>query len=42
MAFAVPLLTTALSTTAGKVAAGAIGGVLGASLRMRFGISRLV
>ena len=35
MAFAVPLLTTALSTTAGKVAAGAVGGVLGASLMGR-------
>jgi outer membrane biosynthesis protein TonB len=37
MAFAVPLLTTALSTTAGKVAAGAVGGVLGASLMGRSG-----
>lgn len=35
MAFAVPLLTTALSTTAGKVAAGAVGGALGASLMGR-------
>jgi outer membrane biosynthesis protein TonB len=37
MAFAVPLLTTALSTTAGKVAAGAVGGALGASLMARSG-----
>ena len=35
MAAVVPFLTTALSTTAGKVAAGAVGGVLGASLMGR-------